>query len=531
MLKKIGLVTPPSRSHRTAEETLGLGYLGSELRAHGYDVCIVDGWLQSLSMDEILDRLDSGARPSMVGVSCYWSNIGQAVEVLAAVRKRFGPIPVICGGYGPTFHEQVFLENGFTAVVRGEAEHVIVELVQALLDKQSIDRIPGVSFLKGEEVVRIACSRPVTDLDSLRFPSRDTVESAIAQKDFVHVCTSRGCDGHCSFCSIFSFAAMTSSPRRWRQRGINNIVDELRGLYERYGVTHFKFVDDSFLEPPRDLAWVERFCHEIGRFSLPIKFRTQVRAERLDEEIVQMLKGAGWFGTSVGVENFSASALSRMLKSASKEDNVFAVELLTANKIYTQMGMILFDPFTTMAELLENLGYLKKYLWPVNKGIFTEMYAAEGTVFSDKLGRSGLRKGDPISQNHSYQIQDCRVRRAYDMLKAWHKSHSVVYDWVIDSLTAPKVLIEEDYGRVYTLFSELQSLDLGFFEKALERVVEKESGTDREFVRDAVARSAETYVSVESKIEGVYRSNGLNYKAVPNPFLGQSGSGDINERR
>jgi hypothetical protein len=219
-----------------------------------------------------------------------------------------------------------------------------------------------------------------------------------------------------------------------------------------------------------------------------------------------------------------------MSKSARKEDNIFAVELLTAKRVYTQMGMILFDPFTTIAELSENLEYLKKYRWPVTKGVFTEMYAAEGTVFSDKLGRSGLRKVDLIAQNHSYQIQDARARRAYDMLKTWHKSHSVVYDWVIDSLTAPKILIEEDYGRVYSLFRMLQSLDLEFLEKVLERIVAEKNKTDLVFVQEAVARSADVYTSVESKIEGIYRSNGLSYRAVPNPFLGLNWHGDTNER-
>ncbi|MFA6314793.1 MAG: radical SAM protein [Candidatus Paceibacterota bacterium] len=531
MANKIGLVTPPSQSHRTAEETLGLGYLGAELRAHGYDVCIVDGWLQSLSTDEILDKLDSGTRPSVVGVSSYWSNIGQAVELLTALRKRFGDIPVICGGYGPTFHERVFLEKGFTAVVKGETEHIIVRLVDALLSGKCLELIPGVFFLKAGVLNGTDCSQPVQDLDQLEFPSRDTLQSAIQQKNFVHVCTSRGCDGHCNFCSVFSFAAMASRQRRWRQRSIRNIVDEIRSLHERFGVTHFKFVDDSFLESPRDLAWVEHFCRELARYSLQIKFRTQVRAERLNQEVVHTLKEAGWFSTSIGVENFSRAALRRMAKSASREDNILAVELLTAKKIYTQMGLILFDPFTTMDELSENLGFLQKYRWPVTKGVFTEMYAAEGTIFSRNLDRNGLLRKDPLLQNHSYWIHNPRARRAYDMLKAWHRSHSVVYDWVIDSLTAPKVLIEEDYNRVYVLFSRLQALDLDFFEKVLEHVVEKEIETDHAFVQEVVARSAETYTSVESKIEGVYRSNGLSYMAVPNPFLGQAWSGDTNESR
>lgn len=523
MSHKIGIVTPSSQSHRTAEETLSLGYLGAVLRSNDYEVCVVDGWLESLSSEEIVDRLGSDGSPSVVGVSCYRSNIAQAVEVLIAIRKRFGQIPVICGGYGPTFHEQLFIENGFTAVVKGEAEHIIVPLVHALVSGRSIEGIPGISYLKDGQICNIARSEPVADLDHLPFPIRDTVEAAIEQGNFVHLCTSRGCEAHCSFCSIFSFAKGAPGQRRWRQRSVGNIVDEIRCLHETYGITHFKFVDDSFLEPPRDTSWAEKFQKEVSRHNLHIKFRTQVRADRLNSEIVKALKEAGWFSTSVGIENFSAKALKRMGKIASVDDNLAALELLTTHGIYTQMGMILFDPHTDISELSDNLSLWKTHRWPITKGVFTEMYAAEGTVFAAKLVRRGLLQNDPIMQNHSYQIIDPQARRVYLMLKGWHRSHSTVYDWVIDSLTAPKVLIGGDHEKVYQLYRVLQSLDLEFFERALNHVIAtKENVDDLAIVRAAVDESVRTYKTVESNIAEIYSRNRLSYNAVPNPFLGSA---------
>jgi len=523
MIHKIGLVTPSPQSHRTAEETLSLGYLGAVLRLNGYEVCVVDGWLESLSCEEIVDRLGIGGSPSVVGVSCYRSNIAQAVDVLVAVQNRFGRIPVICGGYGPTFHEQLFVESGFSAVVKGEAEHVIVPLVNALISGDDIEKIPGITSSIGGEVHQTARSEPVADLDLLPFPSRDTVEAAIEQGNFVHLCTSRGCEARCGFCSIFSFAKGAHGKKRWRQRSVGNIVDELRSLYEHYGVTHFKFVDDSFLEPPRDASWAEKFHREVSRHNLYIKFRTQVRADRLNVDIVRALKEAGWFSTSVGVENFSATALKRMGKVASIDDNLAAVELLTAEKIYTQMGMILFDPYTNVSELSDNLSLLKTHRWPVTKGVFTEMYAAEGTLFAAKLSQNGLLQNDPIMQNHSYQIIDTQARRAYMMLKEWHRSHSTVYDWVIDSLTAPKVLSCDDHKKVYQLYQVLQSLDLEFFDRVLGHlIILKENADDLAIVKEAVVQSGSAYGSVETSIAEIYRSNRLNYKAVPNPFLGSA---------
>lgn len=521
MLNKIGLITPPTKSHRTAEETIALGYLSSLLREAGYEVSVVDGWLERLSPEEMAAKLSVGRLPSLIGMSCYRSNIEQAMEVLKVVREKFGHISAICGGYGPTFHDEIFLGSGFTVVVRGEAEHIIVPLVNALIEKKDLRTIPGISFNQDGKVVRTQQTKPIIDLDEIPFPERDTVESTIEQKNFVHLCTSRGCEAHCSFCSIFSFALTGSREKRWRQRSISNIVKEVKYLYERYGVRHFKFVDDSFLEPPREESWVGHFRDEVLRYQLPIRFRTQVRSDRLTPTIVRDLKEAGWLSTSLGVENASATALKRMAKSASQTENAAAIEMLTENKIYVQMGMILFDPDTTMVELQENLQFLKRYAWPITKGIFTEMYAAEGTPFTQKLKQRGLLRVDALNQNHEYPIVDSNVRRVYAMLKAWHRSHSSVYDWVIDSLTAPKVLPDSIYGDVHGLYQELRELDLSFFDTVLSHAEETSNEkSDEDLTAEAIMEQRKNYSGIKLKISEIYAKHGLCYEAVPNPFLG-----------
>ena len=51
--KKIILTTLSPDTHRTSEENLGLSYLASVLRKSGYNVEIIDGWLESLSDEEV----------------------------------------------------------------------------------------------------------------------------------------------------------------------------------------------------------------------------------------------------------------------------------------------------------------------------------------------------------------------------------------------------------------------------------------------------------------------------------------------
>lgn len=517
MLKKVALMTPHTSSHRTAEETLALGYLGSILRNSGIKHVVIDGWFEGLNPHQMLERAMREEGPSLLCFSCYRSNLDEARELLRLFHTEVGYIPSVCGGYGATFHDEDFLDAGFTVVMRGEAEHIFLDLVQALDQELPLDSIPGLTFRKDSKIIRTERARPAQDLDKLSFPVRDSVARATELRNPVHVCTSRGCMAHCVFCSVIAFAK-GSAGSLWRHRSIENIVDELQMIADTYNVCDFKFVDDSFLEPPRNEQWAEAFAKALSRRKLSIRFRTQVRADRLTANIVSSLKQAGWFATSVGIENGSARALHRMGKSATIEDNNRALALLKENEIYVQMGMILFDHATSMDELEENYVFLRSHDWVVTKGIFTEMFAAIGTPFTKWLTNKNLAKPGNGAQNVAYEIHDRTVYRVHTLLKAWHRTHAPLYDWVIDSIGAPKILPVEGYQRVHGLCMTLLKLDLIFFRKVLDHVQSEKHG-DAELFEESVTSNAHQYNFIESCIAKIYRNYGLVYDGILNPFL------------
>lgn len=518
MPTKVALIAPNTASHRTAEETLALGYLASVLRCSGYVVTVIDGWLRNSTSSQIVNMMRDNV-PDVVGISCYRSNLDPAKELLAAITTQFGHIPTICGGYGPTFHDTDFLEAGFSVAVRGEGEHVIVPLITAIINQRPLDTIPGISFLRDGACVRTVQTSAIQDLDLISLPARDETPLTMKRKNPVHVCTSRGCEAHCSFCSIYAFARETSKANRWRHRSIQNICDELLMLQELYGVTHVKFVDDSFLEPPREEQWAAEFAESVLRNKISLRFRTQVRADRLTEDIVASLRQAGWFATSVGIENAAPSALKRMRKSATVQDNWRALELLHRHGIYVQMGMILFDEATTMEELELNYLFLAQHDWVVTKGIFTEMFASAGTPYTRRLSKAGLLQTGRGIQNYHYEVQQRQVSRVYHIMKEWHKSHAEVYDWVIDSISAPKVLPDEGYALVHRLCRQLTLCDLEFFRYTLDHVKSTVSATDDLFVAEAIAMHVGFYNDLQQRVQNIYHRFDLVYDGILNPFL------------
>jgi len=281
-------------------------------------------------------------------------------------------------------------------------------------------------------------------------------------------------------------------------------------------------VDDSFIESGRDEQWARKFLEMLRQRDLQIRFRTQVRADSLNAEIVYLLRLAGWFSTSIGAENFADSALKRMNKSATSYDNAYAIELLGQQGIYVVMNMILFDAETTLQELKINLAYLQGMPAVVTKGIFTEMYAAEGTAYTKLLKKHGWLELGSNFMNRQYQIKEEKARLCYEGLKCWHKAHSKVYDHAINAIAAPKDLNDNAYLAYYQTYRKLFEMDVQFFGELVKVVESSQKVSSREvyeFTLGKIMMLQKKFVAVENAVSNLDVIYGIKYEAKQNPFL------------
>lgn len=81
------MATPAPISHRTAEENLGLGYLSAVLQKNGFEVKILDAWLNGWTPKELADKILQDKKPLFVGISAYQSNIDQALKTVDAAKQ------------------------------------------------------------------------------------------------------------------------------------------------------------------------------------------------------------------------------------------------------------------------------------------------------------------------------------------------------------------------------------------------------------------------------------------------------------
>lgn len=498
-------------SHRTPEENLGIYYLQAALKDEGIDSEYRDLWLENIDSKEFSTSYDF-SKTLFVGISGCLSNVSEVKEFIDLLPKG---IPVVVGGYGGTFEYEALLRIGCEVVMIGEGDKAIIDLCNYYFGKIDISDVHNIAYLKNGNVVKND-SYPVVDLNNLNnIHERKYLSQIIESKATVNVISSKGCYGSCSFCSISQFYCSY----KWREMSIKNIVNILEYLYLK-GARVFKFVDDSFLEGSRDDEWCKQFFEAICRSQIidSILFRISIRADQVTDKRIKFLAESGLFAVSCGIENGSQSFLKRIGKKASFLDNNRALAIFERYNIFVQAGFMLFDDKTTMQELYENLKFFKEHREIIIKGIFSETYAAEGTIFGKYIKRKYKESTFKINGNYQYPILDPSAQKVYLILKMYQKKNSALYDKLIDPISAPKALDnKEKYFQFYDLYKVVHEIDIDFFEKVLSKIDEIEDSEI--FVDKFILEKKKDFGIINAAVDKLYRDNQMIFTGVVSKFL------------
>lgn len=425
------LLNPPSIFTGPPEEHLGLAYLAAALRENGMSVEIIDAPTEKLDYADLAAEL-SRRHFRILGVSnLFQSNLTTILKWLETLKAGGLAAHITIGGHPATFtYNEILTQfNAVDSVVRGEGEHTIVYLAKALLTGEDWRSVDGIAWCDGEKIV-VNPSRPlIADLNALPWPARDAYASrpkAFQQLTFSY---SRGCKAFCAFCSIASFYRSFKGPV-WRGRDPEDLLDEIEAAQRIAHNEMVLLIDDTFIGPGEiGRARAFELAEAFSARNLDYVWGAACRADQVEEELFSRLHDAGLRIVFLGIESGNDQTLRVFDKDTTVETNKQAIAILRKLGIVPELGFIMFNPYTTFANVRDDMDFLLDVGCGPDPKQIGEMNLFPGQRILTKLKADGLLRGTPL--NYSADYVDKRVQALFGALQQIFSDESYPADEVM----------------------------------------------------------------------------------------------------
>ncbi len=292
-------------------QPLGILYVGACILNAGHHVKFFDGAF--MSHDELLRRVKNFS-PDFAGIYATTFGWPKARKTAQAIKRLDKNIFVCVGGPHPIAVQDRCLEDdgqAVDAVITGEGELTVVEVLDRLEAGKGLEGVPGVVFRGGTRTIENPPRTLINDLDTLPFPARGLLgdvhryippPATYRRKPVATLITSRGCDRRCIFCFQVD-KERKSGTRGVRYRSAENVLQEIELCIEQ-GYREIKFIDDSFAA---DYDRAMHIVHEIKARRLDFTWFASACVNQVDKVLLRAMRDAGcWavlFGAESGVQN------------------------------------------------------------------------------------------------------------------------------------------------------------------------------------------------------------------------------------
>lgn len=349
---------------------LSLGLLFSTIRGLGHDVRLFNLPLEGWTADSPEFREAIAAfQPELVGATAWPMAFPSALAAVMATRASCPNAIVVLGGNYATLNPQQALETkAFDYVVTGEAEHMFAAFVTALAngDHETAATLPGVCTRDpATGAMRRVRNTFQSDLDTLgnvdwdfielrRAHARGYMRTVLGPRRKAPLFATRGCSYTCNFCT-----APIMNGTKLRHYSVPHLTAQIAHLYWRYEVRQILFMDDNATQ---DVPFFKDLCRGIvalGLRDLEIELYRGVRLENLDEEMVGLMKRAGFRVVTIAPESGSERVRQLMNKEMATADIAHRAALVKAAGLWLQAYFIIGYPGETPAERQESYALIR----------------------------------------------------------------------------------------------------------------------------------------------------------------------------
>ena len=276
---------------------LNLTYSAALLEENGFDVSIIDSPALELKTKEVL-RMAEAYVPDLTIINVTCVSNSYDLDFSLKLKKAINTTVAVTGPH-LTLKPEIALQNkNIDLVIRGEIENTILELSQRL---PRIQDVKGIAFRRNKKIILTSDRQLITNLDILPFPSYHKLPMKryryhlLKKRPFTTVLTSRGCPFDCMYCPYpFGYGNV------WRGRSVENVLQEVKLLVERFKIKSILFRDQVF---SFDMQRAEKICDGIIKEDVDIQWRCETRIDRVSKNLMTKMKKAGCSGIHFGVES------------------------------------------------------------------------------------------------------------------------------------------------------------------------------------------------------------------------------------
>ena len=334
---------------------------------------IVDGNLDPQPTETILNLIRQHD-VELLGVTVMpGPQMAAAIESCREIRLRYPKVPIVWGGYFPSIYGDATLNASYVDyAVRGQGEHTLLELLEAIRGQRSLETIQGLSYKDVFGLHRHNPERLMKSPDDFpwspfhRIPVEQYLRPSFFGKRTAAHQASIGCPFRCSFCGVHA-----AYGNRERMESPARTEAILKHLVTNYGADSVQFYDMNFFLR-------EDHARELAERITPLNLRWWCEA-RLDtmskysDDTFAALRRAGCTMIFFGAESGSDWALKEMQKDITTAQTLEVARRIRHFDIIPEFSFVIGNPKDPERDTHETLKFIRT-LKRINKKSEIIMY-------------------------------------------------------------------------------------------------------------------------------------------------------------
>lgn len=341
--------------------------------------------------------------PNVVVYTTGSPSIENDLNIASLIKESIsGAITIAIGTHVSTLDEKIMSQNpSLDIIVRGEPEVTVLECVNKLSKDFSVSAlsdVAGITYRRNDQIIKNNDRLLISDLDSLPVPAWDLFDLEnyrlpLSGERFVLVLPQRGCPWKCSFCTAPQYYGS-----KIRSRSSDKVANEIRTIQKLYNIHDFFFWSDTFTASKK---YVQDLCEAIK--PLGVRWTCNSRVDTFDAEIAQLLKDAGCWMISFGIESGDQKVLDLSQKGITPKQSEEAVHIAKKYGLKVAGHFILGLPGENTNSLNKTLEFSKRLSLDVAQ--FYCATAFPGTKLYNEAVKNGwIEVQDNLSQVDQLQL-------------------------------------------------------------------------------------------------------------------------------